>query len=137
MSVKNLFNSSIYNISIVQQVFSHSFVLQDMLCKCLLFSAKNYFRRKCYTYVETDQLICNVNQLTVFCRVWNWSDIGWNLLEIATHLLTYIWSTYGTKYSGMEKVKFVEAKLQKIVLGPFLNALSHIFVIIIIREAIK
>ena len=42
-----------------------------------------------------------------------------------------IWGTYGTKYSRMDQVKFVENNLLKgcltqILLGPFLNTLSHI-----------
>ena len=32
---------------------------------------------------------------------------------------------YGTKYSRMDQVKFVEDNLSKTLLGPFLNTLSH------------
>ena len=34
---------------------------------------------------------------------------------------------YGTKYSRMDQVKFVEDSLYKNLLGPFLNTLSHMF----------
>ena len=36
-------------------------------------------------------------------------------------------STYGTKYSTMDQVKFVEDSFKKILLSAFLNVLSHIF----------
>ena len=35
-------------------------------------------------------------------------------------------STYGTKYSRMDQVKFFKGCLPQILLGPFLNILSHI-----------
>ena len=35
--------------------------------------------------------------------------------------------TYGTKYSRMDKIKFVDGNLQKILLAPFLNIFAHIF----------
>ena len=34
--------------------------------------------------------------------------------------------TYDTKHSRMGQVKFVEDSLQKILLAPFLNTVSHI-----------
>ena len=34
-----------------------------------------------------------------------------------------------SRYSRMDQVKFVEDSLQKILLGPFLNALTHIYAI--------
>ena len=34
--------------------------------------------------------------------------------------------TYDTKQSRMDQVKFVEDSLQKILLAPFLNTVSHI-----------
>ena len=41
-------------------------------------------------------------------------------------IFVYI-SIYRTKYSRMCQVEFVEDSLQKILLGPFLNTLSHIY----------
>ena len=42
---------------------------------------------------------------------------------------------YGTKYSRMDQEKFVEDSLQKLLLGPFLNALSHILQISSLQDS--
>ena len=40
-----------------------------------------------------------------------------------------IGNLYGTKYSRMDQVKFFKSYLPQILLGPFLNILSHISVV--------
>ena len=45
--------------------------------------------------------------------------------------VTGIW-IYGTKYSKMDQVKIFKGSLSQIGLGPFLNTLSHMLVLLLI-----
>ena len=41
-------------------------------------------------------------------------------------------STYGTKYSRMDQVKFSKGCLPQIIHGPFLNTFSHMYVLLVV-----
>ena len=41
-------------------------------------------------------------------------------------------STYGTKYSRMDQVKFSKGCLPQIIHGPFLNTSSHMYVLLVV-----
>ena len=41
-------------------------------------------------------------------------------------------STYGTKYSRMDQVKFSKGCLPQIIHGPFLNISSHMYVLLVV-----
>ena len=44
----------------------------------------------------------------------------------------YMCSTYGTKYSRMDQVKFSKGCLPQIIHGPFLNTFSHMYVLLVV-----
>ena len=46
---------------------------------------------------------------------------------IYMHPLPFLNNLFGTKYSRVDQVKFVEDGVLKILLGPLLNTLSHMF----------
>ena len=48
-----------------------------------------------------------------------------HLLLLSSHNPSNFSLTYGSRYSRMDQVKFMEDSLQKILLGPFLNILTH------------
>ena len=114
-----------------------------MKCQCIRFVSQDILKLLPYLIVNCSQYIRYYNLEKIFqCEdtssyvlyvtiFYDWNEVSYSLiLCVSVFKLTYhntlcLHWIYGSRYSRMNQVRFVEGSLWKILFGSFLNTLTH------------
>ena len=117
-----------------------------MKCQCIRFVSQDILKLLLYLIVNCSQYIRYYNLEKIFqCEgtssyvlyvtiFYDWNEVSYSLIltdvdvfqcsSLRTITLCLHW-IYGSRYSRINQVRFVEGSLWKILFGSFLNTLTH------------